>query len=108
MSFSGRVTQSRIPSQRLIGSYDSRVLITVKAAPNPSDKYGETVCVAGINADPMKPGWVRLYPINFRELGTDESFKKYDIATVNAKPARRDPRRESWKPVMQTMVRETP
>jgi hypothetical protein len=24
-----------------------RVLVTVKAAPNPSDKYGETVCVRG-------------------------------------------------------------
>jgi hypothetical protein len=83
-----------------------RVLVTVKAAPNPSDKYGETVCVAGISADLANPGWIRLYPINFRELGSDETFRKYDIVTVDAKPARQDQRRESWRPVMSTLVRE--
>jgi hypothetical protein len=44
-------------------------MITVKAAPNPSEQYGETVCVAGLQASVESPGWVRLYPINFRELG---------------------------------------
>lgn len=79
------------------------VLITVKAAPNPSDKYGETVCVAGLSLDPARPGWIRLYPINFRELGSQESFKKYDIVTVDATPARQDSRRESWRPKMTTL-----
>ncbi|WP_406635443.1 hypothetical protein [Amycolatopsis sp. WGS_07] len=80
-----------------------QVLVTVKAAPNPSDKYGETVCVAGLSLDPARPGWIRLYPINFRELSDRESFKKYDIITVKAVPARQDSRRESWRPRMPTL-----
>ncbi|CAM3704281.1 hypothetical protein KIPE111705_21185 [Kibdelosporangium persicum] len=80
-----------------------QVLVTVKAAPNPSEKYGETVCVAGLSTDPERPGWVRLYPINFRELGRDASFKKYDIVSVEAVPARQDSRRESWRPRMPTL-----
>ena len=83
-----------------------RVLVTVKAAPNPSERYGETVCVAGLSADLGMPGWIRLYPINFRELACDDRFRKYDIITVDAKPARQDQRRESWKPLMDTMVNE--
>jgi hypothetical protein len=80
-----------------------QVLVTVKAAPNPSDKYGETVCVAGLSVDPVRPGWIRLYPINFRELGDDASFSKYDIVSINAVPARQDSRRESWRPQMHTL-----
>src|SRR4051795_1862707 len=71
-----------------------RVLITVKAAPNPSETYGETVCVAGLRLDPEAPGWVRLYPINYRELETNQKFKKYDIVSLQAKPNRSDPRPE--------------
>lgn len=74
------------------------VLITVKAAPNPSETYGETVCVAGVRADMMHPGWVRLYPINFRDLDSDAQFRKYQMITLNATPARQDQRRESWRP----------
>jgi hypothetical protein len=96
------------PSEPEIKPADDRVvqlrlLVTVKAAPNPSDKYGETVCVAGLSVDPFRPGWVRLYPINFRELGDDASFAKYDIISVNAVPARQDARRESWRPQMHTL-----
>lgn len=83
-----------------------RVLITVKAAPNPSERYGETVCVAGIRLDPESFGWVRLYPINFRELDDDSSFKKYDIVSVDARPSRGDPRGESWRPQMTTLTKE--
>lgn len=83
-----------------------QVLITVKAAPNPSEKYGETVCVAGLRTDVLKPSWVRLYPINFRHLDSDEKFRKYDIVSVNVKPARQDQRRESWKPIMDSIQRE--
>jgi hypothetical protein len=82
-----------------------RVLVTVKAAPNPSGTYGETVCVAGVRAEVERPGWVRLYPINFRYLEQDETFAKYDIIEVDAVPARPDPRRESWRPRMQSLVK---
>lgn len=83
-----------------------RVLITVKAAPNASGSYGETVCVAGLSLDPTRPGWIRLYPINFRALDADDQFKKYEIVAVDAVPARPDPRHESWKPIQGTFIRE--
>jgi hypothetical protein len=83
-----------------------RVLITVKAAPNPSETYGETVCVAGLSVDLQRHGWIRLYPINFRALASDDRFRKYDIVSVDAKPARQDQRRESWRPIMDTLVNE--
>ena len=84
-----------------------RVLITVKAAPNPSERYGETVCVAGLRLDPDYAGWVRLYPINFRELESDSRFRKYDVVSVTARPSPGDPRAESWRPQMDTLTVET-
>jgi hypothetical protein len=84
-----------------------RVLITVKAAPNPSERYGETVCVAGIRLDLASLGsWVRLYPINFRELADNSKFNKYDIVSLEARPSRGDPRRESWRPQMSSLTKE--
>jgi hypothetical protein len=80
------------------------VMITVKAAPNPSERYGETVCVAGIRLDPEDGGWVRLYPINFRELDDESRFRKYDVVSLEATPNRGDPRTESWRPRMSTLV----
>lgn len=82
-----------------------RVLITVKAAPNPSEKSGETVCVAGValRGGDVDERWVRLYPINYRFLEQDQRFRKYDIVELNASPASGDPRVESWKPDMSTM-----
>jgi hypothetical protein len=49
------------------------------------------------------PGWVRLYPINFRDLESTQRFKKYDIVSIKVKPARNDPRVESWKPDMTSL-----
>lgn len=82
-----------------------QVLITVKAAPNPSETYGETVCVAGVRADIANPGWIRLYPINFRDLESEDQFSKYQMITLDAKPARGDQRPESWRPVIPSIVR---
>lgn len=81
-------------------------LITVKAAPQPSERYGETVCVAGLSTDLQRRGWIRLYPINFRELASDDRFRKYDVVTLTAKPNSQDQRRESFRPVMDTMATE--
>lgn len=81
-----------------------RVLITVKAAPNPSAHHGETVCVAGIRLDDYgTKDWVRLYPINFRDLDGEHQFRKYSLVTVACRPAEQDQRRESWKPNIATM-----
>jgi len=70
------------------------ILITVKTYPNPSKKYGETVCCAGID---IKTGqWIRLYPVTFRDLDESKKFKKYSIITVKCRKAE-DRRIESYK-----------
>lgn len=96
------------PAEKPIGPARQRVLITVKAAPNPSVTYGETVCVAGVQLGDLGPtGWIRLYPINFRHLpSATEQFKKYDVVTVDCQPAS-EARLESWRPNMSTLRVET-
>ncbi|MBN1804165.1 MAG: hypothetical protein JW837_02830 [Sedimentisphaerales bacterium] len=72
-----------------------KVLITVKAYPNPSKKYGETVCVAGIDLSTNK--WIRLYPVTYRDLEFPKRFRKYDIIEVKCDKAKNDHRVESYK-----------
>lgn len=72
-----------------------RILVAVKAYPNPSKTYGETVCVAGIDLDTGK--WTRLYPIPFRDLEDTKQFKKYSIIEVATRKATEDKRPESYK-----------
>jgi hypothetical protein len=90
---------------------DARVIITVKAAPNPSAHYGETVCVAGIKIDDDgSQSWIRLYPINFRALEQDKDFSKYDVVRVPVTPvngAGGDNRRESHRPDMAKLAVES-
>jgi len=72
-----------------------QVLITVKAYPNPSKKYGETVCCAGIDLE--TGSWIRLYPIPYRDLDSSRKFQKYTIIKVRCWKARDDSRPESYK-----------
>jgi hypothetical protein len=58
------------------------VLVLVKAYPQPSTKYTESVCVAGLRLDTPVPGWVRLYPVPFRLLKRERQFSKYDLIRV--------------------------
>lgn len=51
-----------------------RVLVTVKAYPEKSTKYGETVCVAGITEENEL---IRLYPVQFKYFRGNEPIKKY-------------------------------
>ena len=79
--------------------------MTVKAAPNPSAHYGETVCVAGVSLDAVGHlDWVRLYPINFRVLEDSVQFRKYSIVEVDCVAAVQDQRVESWRPRIESMV----
>lgn len=71
------------------------VLVTVKAYPNPSKKYGETVCCAGI--DTATGEWVRLYPIPYRDLDISQKFKKYTVIKIRCHKALDDHRLESYK-----------
>lgn len=50
--------------------------IIVKAAPRSSQKFGETVCIAGIDTS---GNWVRLYPVSFRYLGEPQRFRRWDL-----------------------------
>lgn len=72
-----------------------KVLITVKAYPNPSKKYSETVCCAGI--DLKDNTWIRLYPIPYRDLDSNQKFKKYNIIEIDCSKAKNDKRPESFK-----------
>ena len=72
-----------------------RVLITVKAYPNPSKTYSETVCCAGIDVETLQ--WIRLYPIPYRDLDSSKKFKKYTIISVRCRKASDDHRIESYK-----------
>lgn len=74
---------------------EKQVLVTVKAYPNPSKKYGETVCVAGVDINTHE--WIRLYPIPFRDLDDNKKFAKYSIIEVNVRKASDDTRSESYK-----------
>ena len=73
-----------------------KVLITVKTYPIPSAKYDELVCTAGVteNGD-----FIRLYPINFRDLKFSQQYKKYQWIEIFAEKYRGwDVRKESFRP----------
>lgn len=73
------------------------VLVLVKAAPQPSSIYGETVCVAGLSAPAERPRWLRLYPVPFRYLDGERQFRKYDLSQVVTRDSGGDKRPESCK-----------
>lgn len=78
-----------------------KVLITVKTYPIPSKKYDELVCTAGVRED---GSFVRLYPINFRELSDEQKYRKYQWIEVMAKRHEgRDSRKESYRPDSKTL-----
>jgi hypothetical protein len=85
----------------------ARILITVKTSPNPSATHGETVCVAGLRLGEERPGWTRLFPINFRELDEDKKFQKYAIISVRVRPPVNDSRFESFTPDSESIRKET-
>lgn len=73
-----------------------KVLVTVKTYPIPSSRYDELVCTAGVMED---GSFVRLYPINFRDLPFSQQYRKYQWIEVSAEKHRgRDVRKESYRP----------
>ena len=80
-----------------------QILVTVKAAPEPSRTYIDTVCVAGVRIDGGERSWVRLYPVPFRHLSSGQRFKKYDVIEVETTTAKHDSRRESRRPVWESL-----
>lgn len=73
-----------------------KVLITVKTYPIPSKKYDELVCTAGVTETGE---FIRLYPINFRDLPYLQQYKKYQWIEIEVeKHQRHDMRKESYWP----------
>jgi hypothetical protein len=64
----------------------------VKAEPQPSQKFGETVCSAGLTADGQ---WRRLFPIRYRALPPEKRFNRWDWVEYSAKRPSNDHRVES-------------
>lgn len=62
----------------------------VKAMPNPSRKYGETVCCAGIDGN---GAWKRLFPVRYRQIET--KFNRWDWVSFGYRPPTGDNRPES-------------
>ena len=65
----------------------------VKAFPQPSSKYEETVCCAGITEDGQE--LLRLFPIRYRRLDKDEQFDRFNLVEMTITKAS-DPRPESY------------
>lgn len=94
----------RVKAPRL-GEETAEVMITVKTYPNPSETYGETVCVAGVRLDWDCPEWIRLYTVKFRNADFDSKFKKYEIIRMNGTYHQsNDNRPESFRPRQDEMV----
>lgn len=85
----------------------ARVLITVKASPEPSKTYGDTVCVAGVRLNEDGSGsWVRIYPVAFRHLDSELQFKKFEVIEVDLTRSTKDARFESYRPNWETLSRQ--
>lgn len=61
---------------------DEDVLVTVRAYPEPSKKYGKTSCVAGVTRDGELR---RLHPIPYRMLDQADKFRKYDVVRLRVR-----------------------
>jgi hypothetical protein len=72
----------------MVASVRRRILVTAKAYPDIGKKYGEAVCVAGIDRDTND--WIRLYPVAFHDLPLDRKFAKYDTVEADARKSKSD------------------
>ncbi len=70
------------------------IRILVKAFPQPSQKYEETVCCAGVTEDTGE--LLRLFPIRYRRLPPSDRFGRYDRVEMLITKAS-DPRPESYQ-----------
>ena len=82
--------------------HEERILVTVKTYPTLSQKYGETVCTAGVRED---GSWVRLYPVPFRRLHEQEHYRKYDWLTCRVIRNTKDLRPETFRPLDKSELR---
>lgn len=76
------------------------ILILCKTYPSPSAKYSETSCVAGMTEDGHL---LRLYPIPFRMITSDQQFRKWQWVTATIRHPREDHRPESHRVDIETL-----
>ena len=73
----------------------AKVLIAVKTYPTISTKYDELVCTAGFTEEGK---WIRIYPVQFRRLGYENQYKKYEWIEIDLVKNEEDFRPESFRP----------
>ncbi len=73
-----------------------KVLIVVKTYPTLSGEYDELVCTAGFCED---GSWIRLYPIPYRKLKSDNQYEKWQWIEIDAVRNKKDFRKESFRPI---------
>lgn len=69
-----------------------KVLVLVKAVPQPSKTHIETVCCAGVTAGRL---WRRMFPIRFRQLSDGSQFARWQWIEYRYGPPKDDTRKES-------------
>jgi len=72
----------------------TRVRILVKAFPQHSQKYEETVCCAGVTDAGQL---IRLFPITYRRLSAENRFDRFDLIEATLTKSTSDPRPESFR-----------
>ena len=73
---------------------NTKILITVKTYPQPSNDHGEVVCTAGL----LENGrWVRIYPVA-SSMYDDKKYPKYSWVKINLIKHPHDTRAESYMP----------
>lgn len=77
-----------------------KVLITAKTYPHPSATYQELVCTTGVLEDGT---FIRLYPIDYRYMPYWKWYKKYQWIEVEIIKNDKDPRKESYRPKVDTI-----
>jgi hypothetical protein len=70
------------------------VCVLVKAYPQPSRQYEETVCVAAVTEDHRL---LRLYPVRFRHLDESKRFGRFDWLELEVTRPTDDVRPESFR-----------
>ena len=70
-----------------------KALIVVRTYPTPAKKGVEVSCTAAITDDGK---WLRLFPVPYRLLGSDQKFHKYQWLEMDVEKAP-DKRPESYK-----------
>lgn len=76
-----------------------KVTVLVKAAPVLTSAFDETMCVAGVRRTDAGTEWIRLHPVPFRDLASDERFVKYQEVELDVIRPKSDRRPESWTPL---------